>query len=88
LTGEADSQAFPLILWTTLWATPLGRSEVLDFAGFSALPKKPASTTLSQQIKDLALFKRSGRWQPCPTSQIGKIVESLVVLGTLLEETV
>jgi hypothetical protein len=71
-----------------LWATPLGRSEVLDFAGFSALLKKPAVATLSQQINDLALFRRSGQWQPCPTSQIGKIVESLVVLGTLLEETV
>jgi hypothetical protein len=61
LTGEADSQAFPLILWTTLWATPLGRSEVLDFAGFSALLKKPAAATLSQKIKDLALFMRSLR---------------------------
>jgi len=71
-----------------LWANPRGRSEVLDFAGFSALPKKPATTTLSQQIKGLALFERSGRWQPYPTSRIGKIVESLVVPGTLLEETV
>jgi hypothetical protein len=71
-----------------LWANPRGRSEVLDFAGFSALLKKPAAATLSQQIKDLALFKRSGRRQLCPTSQIRKIVESLVAPGTLLEETV
>jgi hypothetical protein len=61
LTGQADSRTFPRILWTTLWANPRGRSEVLDFAGFSALLKKPAAATLSQKIKDLALFMRSLR---------------------------
>lgn len=60
---------------------------MLDFPGFSELLKKPATVTLSQKINDLGLFGRSLQYQPRPTLRIGKIVESLVPLGTLLEET-
>jgi hypothetical protein len=70
-----------------LWETTRGRSEVLDFQDFFALLKKPAVATLPQQINDLALFRRSLWWRRYPTLRIGKIVESLLLLGTLLEET-
>jgi hypothetical protein len=48
LTERADPKTFPRILWTTLWETTGGWSEVLDFQRLSALLKKPATAGLYQ----------------------------------------